>query len=136
MTKRIVWLFLLLVSVSCNDVAPPEPVLPIPSERQLAWNDMEYYAFVHFNMNTFSNMEWGFGDEDPKMFNPTELNCRQWARVCKEAGMKGIILTAKHHDGFCLWPTATTEHSVKNSPWKTEKVMWFVSLLTPVMNMV
>lgn len=118
MTKRIVWLFLLVISISCSNVAPPEPVLPIPSERQLAWNDMEYYAFVHFNMNTFSNMEWGFGDEDPKMFHPTELDCRQWARVCKEAGMKGIILTAKHHDGFCLWPTATTEHSVKNSPWK------------------
>ena len=69
-------------------------------------------------MNTFSNMEWGFGDEDPDMFNPSELDCRQWARICKEAGMKGIILTAKHHDGFCLWPTATTDHSVKNSSWK------------------
>ncbi|WP_321372204.1 alpha-L-fucosidase [uncultured Draconibacterium sp.] len=118
MTKRIVWLFLLLVSVSCSTTTPPGPVMPVPSERQLAWNDMEYYAFIHFNMNTFSNMEWGFGDEDPDLFNPTELDCRQWARICKEAGMKGIILTAKHHDGFCLWPTATTEHSVKSSSWK------------------
>nr|WP_319512288.1 alpha-L-fucosidase [uncultured Draconibacterium sp.] len=118
MTSRLFWLFVLLITASCSDVTPPEPVLPVPSERQLAWNDMEYYAFVHFNMNTFSNMEWGFGDEDPDLFNPTELDCRQWARICKEAGMKGIILTAKHHDGFCLWPTASTDHSVKSSSWK------------------
>uniref|UniRef100_UPI003562FB77 alpha-L-fucosidase n=1 Tax=Draconibacterium sp. TaxID=1965318 RepID=UPI003562FB77 len=118
MTNRLFGLFVLLISVSCSNLAPPDPVLPVPSERQLTWNDMEYYAFVHFNMNTFSDMEWGFGDEDPDTFNPTELDCRQWARICKEAGMKGIILTAKHHDGFCLWPTATTEHSVKSSSWR------------------
>lgn len=82
---------------------------------------MEFYAFVHFNMNTFSDMEWGLGDEKPEMFNPTELDCRQWARVCKETGMKGIILTTKHHDGFCLWPSEYTGHSVKNSPWKNGK---------------
>ncbi len=114
--------FFMLISYffvsSCNTPAPPEPVMPLPSERQLAWHELEYYGFVHFNMNTFSNMEWGFGDESPKQFNPTELDTRQWARVCKEAGMKGIILTAKHHDGFCLWPSKYTEHSVKNSPWK------------------
>lgn len=96
----------------------PEAVGPVPSQRQLDWHDMEYYAFVHFNMNTFTNMEWGEGGESPETFNPTALDTRQWARVAKEAGMKGIILTAKHHDGFALWPTATTEHSVKNSPWK------------------
>ncbi len=79
---------------------------------------MEYYAFVHFNMNTFTDLEWGLGGESPELFNPSELDTRQWARVAKEAGMKAIILTAKHHDGFCLWPSEYTEHSVKNSPWK------------------
>ncbi|MBT6004146.1 MAG: alpha-L-fucosidase [Prolixibacteraceae bacterium] len=111
-------IFLFIIVISCKQIAPPASVLPIPTERQLAWHEMEFYAFVHFNMNTFSNMEWGFGDESPELFNPTELDCRQWAKVCKDAGMKGIILTAKHHDGFCLWPSEYTEHSVKNSPWK------------------
>ncbi|MCL4119030.1 UNVERIFIED_CONTAM: hypothetical protein GTU68_064191 [Idotea baltica] len=82
---------------------------------------MKYYAFVHFNMNTFTDMEWGTGGESPEQFNPTELDTKQWAKVAKDAGMTGIIITAKHHDGFCLWPTKTTEHSVKNSPWKDGK---------------
>ena len=94
------------------------PVEPIPNSYQMAWQELEYYAFIHFNMNTFTNMEWGFGDEKPEQFNPTELDTKQWARVAKEAGMKGIIITAKHHDGFCLWPSDYTEHSVKNSPWR------------------
>lgn len=102
-------------------VAPPEPLFPIPSERQIAWQELEYYGFIHFNMNTFSDREWGFGDEQPEQFNPTELDARQWARVASEAGMKGLIITAKHHDGFVLWPSAYTEHSVKNSPWRDGK---------------
>ncbi|MGC9354114.1 MAG: alpha-L-fucosidase [Mariniphaga sp.] len=116
--KYLILYLIILVISSCAQAPPPDPVHPLPSERQLAWHELEFYAFVHFNMNTFTNMEWGFGDESPELFNPTELDCRQWARVCKEAGMKGIILTAKHHDGFCLWPSEYTEHSVKNSPWK------------------
>ena len=118
--KRLVAVifFSSVILFSCKQTPPPEAIAPLPSERQLLWHEMEFYAFVHFNMNTFTNMEWGLGGESPELFNPTELDCRQWARVCKEAGMKGIILTAKHHDGFCLWPSKYTEHSVKNSPWK------------------
>lgn len=121
MIRRLMILCSAAVLLSCSEVPPPSPVYPVPSERQLQWHEMEFYAFVHFNMNTFTNMEWGFGDESPELFNPSELDCRQWAKVCKEAGMKGIILTAKHHDGFCLWPSEYTEHSVKNSPWKNGK---------------
>ena len=76
------------------------------------------YAFIHYSLNTYTDQEWGFGNEDPSLFNPADLDCRQWARVCKQAGMRGIIFTAKHHCGFCMWPSNYTEYSVKNSPWK------------------
>lgn len=99
----------------------PAPFGPVPNENQMRWQEMEYYAFVHFSVNTYTDMAWGKGDEDPKIFNPTELDCRQWARICKEAGMKGIIITAKHHSGFCLWPSEYTDYSVKNSPWREGK---------------
>lgn len=97
------------------------PCGPVPTENQLRWQDMEMYAFIHYSLNTYTDQEWGFGNEDPKLFNPTDLDCRQWARVCKQAGMRGIIFTAKHHCGFCMWPSAYTEYSVKNSPWKDGK---------------
>lgn len=119
--KKLAILTLIILVFGCTQTPPPEPVDPVPAERQLAWHEMEFYAFAHFNMNTFTNMEWGYGNEKPEQFYPIELDCRQWAKVCKEAGMKGIILTAKHHDGFCLWPSEYTEHSVKNSPWKNGK---------------
>ncbi len=99
----------------------PAPVGPLPSENQLRWQDMEMYAFIHYSLNTYTDQEWGFGDEDPALFNPSDLDCRQWARVCRQAGMKGIIFTAKHHCGFCMWPSAYTEYSVKNAPWKEGK---------------
>ena len=89
----------------------------VPSERQMKVQQMEFYAFVHFTVNTFTNKEWGDGTESESVFAPTKLDAMQWAQTFKAAGMQGMILTAKHHDGFCLWPSAYTEHSVKNSPF-------------------
>ena len=97
------------------------PCGPLPDANQLRWQDMEMYAFIHYSLNTYTDQEWGFGNENPKLFNPSSLDCRQWARVCKQSGMRGIIFTAKHHCGFCMWPSAYTEYSVKNSPWKDGK---------------
>ncbi|MHA4806855.1 alpha-L-fucosidase [Flavitalea flava] len=127
MNRMLVWgiifLFFLPALSHAQQNAPnaPKPYGPVPSENQLRWQNMEYYAFLHFSINTFTDQEWGSGGDDVKIFNPDSLDCRQWARVCKEAGMKGIILTAKHHSGFCLWPSKYTEYSVKNSPWKNGK---------------
>lgn len=90
----------------------------VPTPQQLAWQQMELTAFLHFGINTFTGNEWGSGSDDPQLFNPTELDCEQWVRVLRDAGFKMVILTAKHHDGFCLWPTSTTEYSVKNSAWR------------------
>jgi len=115
-------LFGVISNASSQEFAnAPKPFGPVPTQKQIDWQEMEFYAFVHFSLNTFTNKEWGYGDESPELFNPSQLDVRQWARVVKEAGMKGIILVAKHHDGFCLWPSAYTERSVKNSPWENGK---------------
>lgn len=112
---------LLVVYVFVSVAASAQELKPFgasPSVSQLKWHDMEYYMFIHFGPNTFTNQEWGTGLEDPQIFNPTKLDCRQWAKIARNAGMKGIIITAKHHDGFCLWPSRYSTHTVKQSRWK------------------
>ncbi|WP_153798279.1 alpha-L-fucosidase [Foetidibacter luteolus] len=102
----------------CQNV---KPVGPTPSARQLQWSGLEYYFFAHFGPNTFTDLEWGHGTEHEEVFNPTSLDCRQWCRIAKAAGAKGIIITAKHHDGFCLWPSKYSTHTVAQSTWRNGK---------------
>lgn len=107
---------------SCDDkVDPPAAVMPVPTTEQVEWHKTEMYAFVHFGLNTFNDLEWGYGNTPASTFDPEDLNCEQWVRLFKEIGMKGVVITTKHHDGFCLWPTETTDYSVKNAPWKGGK---------------
>ncbi len=123
--KKIIFLTLLgaVLMFGCADKEPvqaPEPFLPVPNKAQLNWHKAEYIMFVHFGMKTFypSDDHMGYGKEDPEKFNPVKFDARQWVRAAKAGGFKGIVLTAKHHDGFCNWQTETTNHSVGSSSWK------------------
>lgn len=109
------------LSSGYSQTPPPAPYGQTPSKNQLDWQKLEYYMFVHFGPNTFTDLEWGHGTEDPKVFHPTALDCGQWAATAKAAGMAGIIVTAKHHDGFCLWPSKYSTHTVRESAWKNGK---------------
>ena len=113
--KRYISLMAVGLWCSLSMAQAPAPVGPLPTQNQVDWQRMETYAFIHFGPNTFGDREWGYGDAPAESFAPTRLDCEQWAKTVKEAGMKGIILTAKHHDGFCLWPTKYTDYSVRNS---------------------
>lgn len=104
-----------------SDLAQIPPFGPIPSARQMAWHRLEYYGFLHFSVNTFTNREWGLGNESPDVFNPRDFSASQIAKAARDGGMKGLILTAKHHDGFCLWPSDYSKHSVKFSSWRDGK---------------
>ena len=115
--KRIVLItFVALTFASCTKA--PKPIYPVPTAEQLEWQEMEMYAFIHFGLNTFNDMEWGYGDTPATTFNPSDLDCEQWVKTLKNCGMKGVILTAKHHDGFCLWPTESTDYNISKSPYK------------------
>ena len=126
-TKKILrWVLVLCFAgfVPCPSLAavkPPAPCGAVPTERQVNWLRMEWYAFVHFGINTFTGKEWGYGDEKPELFNPSGFDPESAAKVFKKAGMAGMIYTAKHHDGFCLWPTGSTTHNITRSPWKKGK---------------
>lgn len=117
--KKYFLIFYLLLSIVC--IAQQKNISPLPTKQQLAWHENEFYLFMHFGPNTFTGNEWGEGNEASEIFNPTSLDCRQWVSVAKASGAKGIIITAKHHDGFCLWPSKFSTHTVRESSWKNGK---------------
>ncbi|MDP4130337.1 MAG: alpha-L-fucosidase [Bacteroidota bacterium] len=121
MKKILLCLVSILYLVSIALSQSPSAVGPVPSEMQQKWQDNNFYLFMHFGPNTFTDLEWGKGSEKEEVFNPTALDCRQWCRIAKAAGAKGIIITAKHHDGFCLWPSAYSHHTVAQSSWRNGK---------------
>ena len=120
MKQRIIKVLLVFaVTVTgCGEDSPPEPYGPVPTTQQVEWQKMEMNFLVCFGPNTFTGMEWGLGTETEDLFNPSDLDCGQWASIAKAAGFKGMIIVAKHHDGFCLWPNPESTHTVASSPWK------------------
>jgi len=121
MMKRIIILALILSGIGAFAQAPPKPYGPLPTKAQLNWQETEMYCLIHFGPDTYTDKEWGYGDEDPQIVNPTKFNAMQIVGAAKAGGFKGIIVVAKHHDGFCLWPTKTTEHNISHSPYKNGK---------------
>jgi len=122
--KKYIYLFfttVLFFLASNKILVAQEKFGPTPTKQQLAWHEKEFYLFMHFGPNTFTNLEWGKGSEDPNVFNPTQIDCNQWARIAKASGAKGIIITAKHHDGFSLWPSKFSKHTVRESKWMDGK---------------
>ncbi len=119
--RKIIWLWGILFCTYGNSIAQDGKNVPMPSKAQLQWHEMEFYLFMHFGPNTFTDKEWGEGTEHEEIFDPQNLDCNQWCRIAKAAGAKGIIITAKHHDGFCLWPSKFSKHTVRESKWKNGK---------------
>jgi alpha-L-fucosidase len=121
MRRSILSLLFAALTMQVFAQAPPKPYGPLPTKAQLNWHETEMYCLIHFGPDTFTDKEWGYGDEDPAIFNPSNFNAMQIVGAAKAGGFKGIIVVAKHHDGFCLWPTKTTEHNISKSPYKNGK---------------
>lgn len=119
--KKIACIGCLIFSFYCVKAQIIKPLKPLPTKQQLQWQQMDFYLFIHFGPNTFTDLEWGKGTEQEEVFNPSQLNCEQWCRIAKASGAKGIIITAKHHDGFCLWPSKYSKHTVAQSKWQNGK---------------
>src|SRR5215217_1484344 len=116
--RKSITALLLFTALNTFAQTPPKPYGAMPAPRQVLWHQTEVYGLIHFTPTTFENKEWGFGDADPKTFNPSDFNAEQIVLAAKAGGLKGIVLVAKHHDGFALWPTKTTEYNITKSPFR------------------